>query len=113
MTALCRLFRSIRRARFDPRQNRNRRSQLEFGNRDPNPCRTRDGMDYGFRHTRAERHRNDFKKELDFFNSVGTRYRRIVALLLPRAADGRRVESRSRRQDERRNHDHPRLYDPA
>ena len=113
MAALCRLFRSIRRARFDPRQNRNRRSQLEFGNRDPNPCRTRDGMDYGFRHTRAERHRNDFKKELDFFNSVGTRYRRIVALLLPRAADGRRVESRSRRQDERRNHDHPRLYDPA
>ena len=52
---------------------------------------------------------HDSKKELDFFNSVGTRYRRIVALLLPRAADGRRIEGRSRRQDERRNHARSRL----
>ena len=109
MAALCRLFRSIRRAHFDPRQNRNRRSQLEFGNRDPNPCRTRDGVAYGFRYARAERHRSDFKKELDVFNSIGTRYRRIVALLLPRTADGRGIEGRSRRQNERRDYDRPRL----
>ena len=109
MAALCRLFRSVRRAHFDPRQNRNRRSQFESCNRDQNLCRTRDGMAYGFRYARAERHRSDFKKELDVFNSVRTRYRRIVALLLPRATDGRGIEGRSRRQNERRDYDRPRL----
>ena len=85
---------------FDIGESGYRRGELQPRHGCPNGGRGAHGVGDGVPDERAGRHRGYQPKKLAVPYSVGTGYRRLVAVLLQGVADGRSLQGRAHRQAE-------------